>query len=331
MGYYTTPEDSLYYIKKLIKIDFKCKERQFHLLDPCCGEGEALRQVSYWANYDDNSRTSNYDNELITWGIELDIDRANSAVNNIDNIIQCSIFDARLNPLGSTGLLYLNPPYNTDEGQRVEMKFLKHSIKWLCSGGVLVFIIPEHVLGKEDNRNWIGQHFRKILITRLHRNDYPVFKQVVLFGLKREDRVEEGDLIPPPYSEHIEDLRIKPFIIPPTEGPKVFQGSDAVTEEDIRQNRPKLIEEIKKIIGEQKAIAGLRPLFPLRRGHLVSLVTAGVLDGKIETPGGGFIVIKGFSERSEDTRIEDNVEITRNTYSVDIRVIEEGGRWYDIR
>lgn len=332
MGYYPTPDISLNCIEKLIKIDFKCKEKQFHFLDPCCGGGEALRQIAYWANYDSYDHTSNYDNDVITWGIELDIDRANSAVDNLDNVIQCSIFDARVNPLGSIGLLWLNPPYSIDEGERVEMKFLKHSIKWLCPGGVMVFIIPEHVLSKEDNRNWIGQHFRKILIARLHRDDYPVFKQVVLFGIKRESRVEEGELIPrPPYLEYIEDIKIRPFIVAPTEGPKVFQGSDAVTDEDIEKNRPKLIEEINKIIGEQKDISNLRPLFPLRKGHLVSLITAGVLDGRIETPGGGFIVIKGFSERVKDTQIEDDLEITRDTYSVGIRVIEEGGKWYDIR
>ena len=61
-------------------------------------------------------------------------------------MILCSIFDARVNPLGSMGLLFLNPPYDTEEGERVEMKFLKHSLKWLCPDGVLIFIVPEHIL-----------------------------------------------------------------------------------------------------------------------------------------------------------------------------------------
>ncbi|MEW6571901.1 MAG: hypothetical protein AB1390_12155 [Nitrospirota bacterium] len=71
--------------------------------------------------------------------------------------------------------------------------------------------------------------------------------------------------------------------------------------------------------------SSLIPVFQLHR-H-----TAGILDGKIQTVDGSFILVKGFSERVSHMRIEDNKEITRNTYAVGIRVMEKGGRWYDIR
>lgn len=333
MGYYPTPYRSLDEIKRHIVIDFKCKEKKFHFLDPCCGEGDAVNDVAYWATFDHYTQMPSYDNYYITWGIELDIERANKALRRLDNVVQSSIFDVRINPLGCMGLLWLNPPYSSDSGERVEMKFLKHSIKWLCPNGVLVFIIPEHILANENTRLWIGQHFKGITIRRLHRDDYPRFKQVVLFGIKRKEGTEEGEFIlPPPYEEYIEDLRLSsPYVVPPTEGPNVFQGTDAVTEEDIRKNRPKLMEEIEKIVGRDKDKLRLRPLFPLRRGHLVSLITAGILDGKIETPDGGYIIMKGFSDRIKSTHFEDEAEIILDTYSVGIRIIEKEGKWYDIR
>ena len=72
------------------------------------------------------------------------------------------------------GLLWLNPLYNSENGERTEMKFLKHSIKWLCYHGILVFIVPEHILEREKDRVWIGQHFSDITFLRLDRDDYPL-------------------------------------------------------------------------------------------------------------------------------------------------------------
>jgi len=166
---------------------------------------------------------------------------------------------------------------------------------------------------------------------RLHRKDYPQFKQIVLFGKKKDKRTEDSEITPSLEYPHIEDVEPKRYSVPSTDGPKVFQGGDAVTDEEIQKNYPRLLEEIRRITGCEDGIEAVSPLFPLRKGHLVALITAGVLDGKIQTADGGFILVKGFSERVSHTRIEDNKEITRNTYAVGIRVMEKGGRWYDIR
>jgi hypothetical protein len=252
------------------------------------------------------------------------------ASNRLDNVIQCSIFDARVNPLGSIGLLWLNPPYNTEDHERVEMKFLKHSMKWLVTDGVLLFIVPEYILD-EKNLSWIGQHFYDIKVMRLHRRDYPQFRQVVLFGKKKCKRTEDSEITNLFEYPHIEDVEPKSYPVPSTEGPKVFQGGDAFTDEEIQKNYPRVIEEISSITCHEDKVEAISPLFPLRKGHLIALITAGVLDGKIQTSDGGFILIKGFSERVSHTRIEDNKEITRNTYAIGIRVMDNGGRWYDIR
>lgn len=320
MGFYPTPEESLSCIDEWIAVDTPdiSSDKEFHYLDPCCGEGNALVKAKRWRS------------DITTWGIELDAERAMRAAETLDNVTQCSIFDARINPLECMGLLWLNPPYNSEEGERVEMKFLKHSMKWLCPDGVLVFIVPEHIFN-ERNRQWIGQHFYNMQVLRLHRKDYPQFKQVVLFGKKRDMRVEDGEAMPSPPYPHIEDVNPGVYRVPFTEGPKVFQGSDSVTDEEIEKNRPRLLEEIKRIVGHAEEIKSLSPLLPLRKGHLIALITAGVLDGKIHNPDGSFILVKGFSERIQDTRTEDDKEITRDTYAVGIRVMEQGGRWYDIR
>jgi hypothetical protein len=87
---------------------------------------------------------------------------------------------------------------------------------------------------------------------------------------------------------------------------------------------------MEKLFGNEDGLRSIKPLLPLRKGHLVALLTAGLLDGRVDTPEGP-IWIKGFSERTSFTRVEDDKEITCSTYSVGIRVLEKGGKWYDIR
>ncbi len=318
MGYYPTPEHTLSSILDWIAFQKATGAKGSHALDPCCGTGEALQQL-YFKNP-----------HVVTYGVELDAQRAIAAREKLEFAVQGSIFDARINPLGSTGLLYLNPPYDWDAGERVEMKFLKHAHKWLCTDGVLVFIVPELTLLYEKYGSWIGQHFYDTRIVRATRTEYPTFKQVVLFAKKRKKRCETGPVAPPPYP-YIEDVEPSTYEIPVTDGPGVFQGRDTVTDEEVAGHWPNVVKEIESICRRSDTAAQLSPLLPLRKGHLTSLLTAGILDGKVETADGPMI-LKGFSDRAKSTYYEDDKEITHDTFLVGIRVIEpRKGVWYDIK
>jgi Uncharacterised methyltransferase family (DUF6094) len=152
MAFYPTPDRSLDHIVRWIGREYarRGQDKLVHVMDPCCGEGAALNALCQGSNL----------YPFRSWGIELDIERAGKASFCIQNVINGSIFDARVNPLECCGLLFLNPPYShSSNGKREEMNFLKHSIKWLCPGGILVFIVPEPVAS--ENRGWIGQHFHQ--------------------------------------------------------------------------------------------------------------------------------------------------------------------------
>ena len=305
MGFYPTPETTLEHLKKWISCD-----KGTHILDPCCGTGDALARIAGSAR---------------TYGIELDRDRGEMAGKVLVSFAEGSLLSARINPLASMGLLFLNPPYDTVDGERVELQFLKHAHKWLVHGGVLVFIVPERVLSGERCRRWIGHRYEDIRIVRVAKNDYPRFSQVILFGRKRPEG-PAGTF--PLVGDYIDYEHPQPYTVPPTTGPAIFQGDVCLTDDEIAANWPKLIRILGEIGHDNGTAAQLSPILPLRKGHMVSLLTSGVLDGAIETAVGP-LIIKGFSDRVETSIIDEEHEIIRNTFTVGIRVIE-GGRWYDI-
>src|SRR5208337_5182014 len=91
------------------------------------------------------------------------------------------------------------------------------------------------------------------------------------------------------------------------------------------------VREIESITRQCDEATQLSPLLPLRKGHLTSLLTAGILDGVVDTVDGPMI-LKGFSDRAKSTYYEDDKEIIHDTFSVGIRVIEpRKGVWYDIK
>jgi predicted RNA methylase len=72
MGYYPTPPSVVYRIRSFL--DFPVSNA--NVLDPCCGEGTAVR------NLVDGARVT-------TYGIELDEYRGGQAKDMLDHILQC--------------------------------------------------------------------------------------------------------------------------------------------------------------------------------------------------------------------------------------------------
>ena len=324
MGYYPTPQKTLEIISTWIQTQ-KRRYNMCHVLDPCAGTGEALNKLVKHLY------------PMTTYGIELDMERATDAQGCLSVATQGSMFDARVNPLGCMGLLYLNPPYETEEGERLEMKFLKHAIKWLATGGVLMFLVPENVFAEQKNRDWIGQHFYMLSAYRIHNDEFDKFKQVLVCGIKKAERTETGSLPPPPYPHMMRKYEVR-YVVPASSGPKVFQGTAAVTDEDVVKYMPTALQTISREIGKLTIDDNrLSPILKPRLGHLVSQITGGALDGELSgNDMENHIIVKGYSERNITVTVDEEAmrETTRDTYATGIRVIEYnsgGAYWYDVK
>lgn len=329
MGYYPTPDETLEYIKMKIKLS-----QDSVILDPCCGKGHALFNTSF--DYSNRyNATIDEDIKAKTYGIELDTQRVAASGRNLDRVLCGSIYETVIRPLECFSMLYLNPPYDYENGERMEYLFLKHSYKWLMKGGLLVYLVPEQILKIKKISDWIARRYDGIQVYRFTRGDYPKFKQAVLFGIKRQSEIEDC-IFPQSSYPHIEDTVTNGsnfvYNVSPGQEPQVFE-LQGIRQDEIDAYKDTAIKNIMETLYgiEQSDRTILSPLFPLRKGHLVSLLMSGVLNGKLNS-NGNELVFKCFTERQRTERQDQANEknITTDTYISGIRVMERG-RWYDVK
>jgi hypothetical protein len=94
LGYYPTDMDNVEHILRGVTFP---QGVVTNLLDPCCGEGKALKRIAVG-------------NNCMTYGAELDEGRAKLAQNELHRVAFGSYFHCRMSN-ESFHLLFLNPPY----------------------------------------------------------------------------------------------------------------------------------------------------------------------------------------------------------------------------
>jgi SAM-dependent methyltransferase len=170
-GYYPTPTSIIAFL--VSRLEYQPKAA---LLDPCCGTGEALSRLAAIVG---GSST----------GLEPDAERAALARTRLSSLHHgdALAFDAR-----GFSLLFLNPSYDSDAGERLELRFLWHFTPALVTGGLLVFIIPESIL--DEVCPHLEHHFNRLGVYRFPGDEYEAFRQVIVVGHRRDPRLPAGVL-----------------------------------------------------------------------------------------------------------------------------------------
>ncbi len=182
MGYFPTPEVSLHRIITWLSLPGEGLRRY---LDPCAGKGEALAAIA------------GAHGPAETYGIELSDLRASDAKQVLTHVINTGYEYAVLTD-ETFSVCILNPPYDgeteTGGGTRLEETFLVNTTSRLTPGGVLIYIIPHRRLANEKIARHLLGWYDELRCFKLAEDDYPVFKQVVVFGQRRaEYRAPAGD------------------------------------------------------------------------------------------------------------------------------------------
>jgi hypothetical protein len=332
-GYYPTPPSVVERVAGLVRPAHPATRQAVRLLDPCCGTGAALRQLAGAVGGE-------------TYGIEIARDRWQEAEAVLSHAVLVSAFAVRL-AHEAFSCLWLNPPYDRDdETKRLEHAFLTTMSRALCPGGLLVFIVPQKRL--TVSARYLAGHFTQFACYRFPDPDYADFGQVVLVAVKRDGAVPDGqwraqievwaseplpELPPAGSTEPLYDLPALPA------GPVLFASQffdPEVAAQQARQSglwaSPTLAERLWP--AEERPV---RPLMPLRRGHLAVLIAAGFLNNIVLEADGRRILVKGRTYKemvqvdSGDPDVEVEREVLRTSVmALDVRtgrveVIQQGG------
>lgn len=294
LGYYPTDSAHVAYLKRALRFP---DGKQVNLLDPCCGEGNALHLLGEGES-------------AVTYGAELDDSRAEAAQEQLDHVAMGSYYYARISR-SAFHLLFLNPPYlQLYGGARSEKRFLGESYDHLMMGGVLVYIIPYYRL-TEDVCSFLTAHFDRIMAYRFCEEEFRKFRQIAVLGMRkpraenpRMARLLELASLSPDKLPTLDQIPPGRYPLPDAEkAVSLFQGA--------RFNVRELQEQMRRMgsmLPKQSALDGQekRPPLPLTIGQIGLVGGSGLINGLIEceTPH----VLKGRVIKSKQRRTGDSYE-----------------------
>lgn len=294
LGYYPTDPAHVAYLKRALRFP---EGKQVNLLDPCCGEGNALHLLGAGEN-------------TVTYGAELDDSRAEAAQEQLDHVAMGSYYYARISR-SAFHLLFLNPPYlQLYGGARSEKRFLGESYDHLMMGGVLIYIIPYYRL-TEDVCSFLAAHFDRLMAYRFCEEEFRKFRQIAVLGVRkpraenpRMARLLELASLSPDKLPTLDQIPPGRYPLPDAEkAVSLFQGA--------RFNVRELAEQMRRMgsmLPKQSALDGQekRPPLPLTIGQIGLVGGSGLINGLIEceTPH----VLKGRVIKAKQRRTGDNYE-----------------------
>ena len=298
-GFYPTPPRVVEMIASLMQARSMGRgETTLRVLDPCCGAGDALAQLACAIERPDGAQVE-------TYGVELHAGRAREAEERLGQVLGTDLFQTSI-ANGAFGLLYLNPPYDSDAGddRRTEQSFLRHATRYLCEGGLLVFVVPLRRLGESER--YLASHYARLRVWAFPEPEREAFGQVVVTGTRKADvqydqyaavalrEALEGDL------ENLRRHRYPVYNAPATADGEVLFATRTVdpvaAAQEARRSGLWVSSHVTDALWPAED-SRTRPLMPLRRGHLAMLVAAGFLDNLQLEADGNRILVKGRTQK----------------------------------
>ena len=330
-GYYPTPPRVAAAVARFLVPKASGSRRTIRLLDPCAGTGEAATALARALGAE-------------SFGIELNEERADAARAHLDHVLATSAFSVRL-AHGAFSCLFLNAPYADDaEKRRLEHAFLTSLTRALCPGGVLVFLVAQPRLAV--SARYLASHYTGFLAYRFPDPDFAAFRQMVLLARRKPEAApdpaaqaqleawRDGDLLPLP-----DQPAGAPLPVPALPGGEVLFAAlffDPVPAAREARRRgvwvqPQLTEQLWP--PDERPV---RPLLPLRQGHLALLIASGLLNNLVLRQGEHRLLVKGRVHKAfvpvetgdEETEVER--EVLRTSIQVldlvtgRLEVVEQG-------
>ena len=331
-GFFASPPRVVEALRRHVTANPTGARRVVRVLDPCAGTGEPAAALADALGGE-------------SYGIELNEQRAEQCRARLDRTLATSAFSVRL-ANSAFSLLWLNPPYADDaEKRRLEHAFLTGLSRALCPRGVLVFLIPQVRLAV--SARYLAAHYADFRAYRFPDPEFGDFRQMVLLATKKPLAIADpkmqawleawGATELPPLPDEPDD---PPAVVPALPRGEVLFAPLAFDPHLAAQ------EARRRGVWAQAAFAEqlwppderpVRPLMPLRRGHLALLIAAGLLNNVVLRQNGRRVLVKGRSRKelvqveSDDEHTDVRVEVLRTSVVVldldsgVIELVEHGG------
>jgi hypothetical protein len=283
-GFYPAPPEVVAHAATFLRPPV---DQLFSMLDPCAGEGAALRQLGELLGCPPTQ----------TFAIELDDSRAERVCASLPDahvLAPASFFGCRASR-NSFPLIWLNPPFDDAYGgHRVEEHFLRTATEWLVPGGVMALVCPEDVAGdySETRRHFATyyENCRIVPFPEKHRK----FNEVIVFGQKcAKPRGGQRDSL---AWESVQAPKGFVYHIPPGLGPRIFQKVEP-TESELQHLLAH--SPLRGHLTTPPEIPLPSPPLALGIGHVALLLASGQLDGVVQPEGQAPHVVRGTSRKRE--------------------------------
>lgn len=320
-GFYPAPPEAV--AAALTHIE--CVKPGCNLLDPCAGQGAALKQLC------DATKSNG-------WAIELDEGRA---------VDVKALFPDAVAPASTMGMkvqgyfdwVWLNPPYDDElgGGSRMEHEFLKAVTPWIKPGGLLCLVVPDYVVGHYSTiKDYLNERYEEVSVMEFpgeHRH----YREAVVFAYKA-DTVKSVYTIPNRYSPLPATEFDQVYFVGPTHKPRRFEKHQ-LTEFELQ--RALATSPLQSHLEPPKPLALPRPPLPVGKGHLALLLASGHMDGLVCPPGEEPHVVRGTAQKVQylkesSEQEKDNGEVTtKHVFSekilLNIRVLKSDGSIVDLK
>lgn len=285
----------------------------FCILDPCCGKGAAVKQLSEGLG----CRPADvYAVEISDFRADLTTD----ALPEANILAPCSFFGCSITSK-SFGLAYVNPPFDNEAGEgRVERQFLEKATGLLAPKGVLVFVIPEATLRAEGVKDFLLTWYEDMSVATFpigHRR----FKEIIVFGRKLKTHEAHWQRN---WKNHAKNYSgdspaTRTYEIPSTTGPNRFTKTE-LTEAEILESLA--ASPLRRYLEPPEPLPLAEPPLPLEKGHRAMLLAAGQLDGIIRPSGEPPHIVRGTAKKVEYI-VEQHTERTKEATTTKITKSEK--------
>lgn len=320
-GWYPTPPLVVERIARLLARPELPRNRTIRLLDPCCGTGDAAADLAAALAAE-------------SFGVEINEERADLARRRLDHTLTASAFSTRI-ANGGFSVLLLNPPYDQDsQARRLEHHFLVTLSRVLCPGGVLLYLVPQVRL--ELSARYLAAQYEDLQLFRFPDEEYARFQQVVLFGRRKakpsadlvaQQALEAQAVAGPDGVAPLPAAPAATYAVPALPVGEMlfaslrFDAAQAAVEAEQRGclAQAALTEQLWPV--EETPV---RPLLPLRKGHLALLIAAGFLNNVALVQDDDRVLVKGRSTKElvEVDADNPNVEVLREVVRTAITVLD---------